>query len=153
MFVASLFRAFVPFLPTHEQRIFSSKCTPNKIKDRKQDCTVQRQIAQIFLTEFPHISLSAPRILVHFALDPVNNEPFRSRGLRAESDQHTTVAEPHTSAMQSRLSFSRIAPSQAAEQNTLLASQASAQHVLRQAEQKRAALLKRRPGRPFWLNL
>jgi soluble cytochrome b562 len=50
--------------------------------------------------------------------------------------------------MQSRLSFSRITPSQAAEQNSLIASQASAQHVLRQTEQKRAALLKRRPGRP-----
>ena len=61
---------------------------------------------------------------------------------------HTTVAAPHTSTMQSRLSFSRITPSQAAEQNSLIASHASAQHVLRQAEQKRAALLKRRPGRP-----
>ena len=41
--------------------------------------SVQRQIAQLFLTEFSHISLSALRILVNFALRRANLFEIRSR--------------------------------------------------------------------------
>jgi len=56
--------------------------------------SVHRQIAQLFLTEFSHISLSAPRILVNFALRPANLFEIRSRA----SAREAAAASPARSA-------------------------------------------------------